>query len=187
MSTQQVFPKTSYRATQLPCGLDVVKTWVAIQLTDEKNKPVPKAKYVIIFPDGTQKEDELDDNGYAYFGDLDPGLCQVAFPELSPYCELVTSVSQSKRTDDSLGGNVGAGGVALPPKLESIDIQLLDESGKKGVPNERYQITTPDGDVAQGFLDGDGKAHLDGISTAGNCLIRFPDMDGSFVSFVESK
>lgn len=185
MSTQQVFPKSSMKTVILPCGLEAVKTWVAVQLVDEDNKPVPKRKFRIRFPNGVEEEHELDDNGYKYFGDLDPGECEVAFPELDPYCELVTSVTASKRTDPTLAGGV-RGVLGGPAPLASITIELRDEPGKP-VAKERYRLKLPDGDIAQGFLDDDGKRTVHGISTAGSCEVSFPDIDGEYVAWVDSK
>lgn len=184
MSTQPVFPRFGLKDTVLDCGLKAVKTWIAVQLVDENNKPVPLAKFRIRFPDGKEEEHQLDDKGYKYFGNLDPGECEIGFPELEPYCELVTSITASKRTDPTLGGGItGLVGVAAP--LESITIELKSDAGAP-VPKERYRLKTPDGDIAQGFLEDSGKTTIHGIS-AGDCEVSFPDIDQDYVSWVESK
>src|SRR4030095_13869414 len=110
MSTWSIFPTSSYNSTTSTCPLKVVKTWVAIKLVDENDKPIPRAKYIIILPDGTRKEDYLDDNGYAYFDELTPGVCDVAFPELDPFHSFHNSLTTSKRIEDlrtGVSGTVG--------------------------------------------------------------------------------
>jgi type VI secretion system secreted protein VgrG len=59
-----------------------------------------------------------------------------------------------------------------------IAIQLVDEEGNP-VPGEQYSITLPDGSVASGSLDGNGKARVDGIPDPGSCKVTFPNLDQS--------
>ena len=192
------FPKTGYKAVVAPCPLTVLKTWVAIKLVDEKNKPIGRVKYIIVFPDGTRKEDLLDDDGYAFFSGIPHGDCSVGFPDFDPFWELVSSITVSTRMDPTLAGWVpqplqpglsglpGLSGVSKLPAPESIRIQLLDEHDN-GVPGEKFQIKLPNGDLAQGFLNPHGVAHVDGIIPGGDCQISFPDMNSSFVSFLKSE
>lgn len=58
------------------------KSWIEIRLVDEKNKPVPGVAYRIQLPDGAIRSGSLDEDGSAYVGGIDPGQCQVTFPEL---------------------------------------------------------------------------------------------------------
>ena len=58
------------------------KTWIEIELVDEKERPVPKERYRIQLPDGTTVEGTLDVAGRARLDGLDPGQCQVSFPDL---------------------------------------------------------------------------------------------------------
>ncbi|MBZ4420680.1 carboxypeptidase-like regulatory domain-containing protein [Myxococcus sp. RHSTA-1-4] len=57
-------------------------TWLAIELKDEEGKPVPYARYVVTLPDGGTREGTLNKNGYARVDGVNPGQCQVSFPEL---------------------------------------------------------------------------------------------------------
>jgi hypothetical protein len=57
-------------------------TWLAIELKDEQGKPVPHARYVVTLPDGGTREGTLNKNGYARVDGVNPGQCQVSFPEL---------------------------------------------------------------------------------------------------------
>lgn len=57
-------------------------TWLAIELKDAEGRPVPHARYVVTLPDGDTREGTLNKNGYARVDGVNPGQCQVTFPEL---------------------------------------------------------------------------------------------------------
>lgn len=61
---------------------DKKKSWIAIKLVDENNFCVPGEAYRVTLPDGTNVEGDLDEKGYACVKGIDPGTCQVTFPEL---------------------------------------------------------------------------------------------------------
>lgn len=69
---------------QRPHREDDNKTsWIEIQLVDEEDNPVPGEVYRIILPDGqTVAEGTLDENGFARVNGIDPGTCQITFPDL---------------------------------------------------------------------------------------------------------
>lgn len=58
-------------------------TWVAIELVDDDvpPRPVPYARYRLTLPDGSTREGSLDAMGLARVTGIDPGTCQVTFPE----------------------------------------------------------------------------------------------------------
>jgi hypothetical protein len=58
------------------------KSWIAIKLVDEDGKPVPGEEYCIILPDGSPMEGDLDKRGFAKVKGIDPGTCQITFPNL---------------------------------------------------------------------------------------------------------
>ena len=60
-----------------------VKTWITIRLVDDSDPPraIAGARYRIKLPDGTVREGRLDASGIAHHGGLDPGTCEVSFPE----------------------------------------------------------------------------------------------------------
>jgi type VI secretion system secreted protein VgrG len=58
------------------------KTWIEIELIDDDGNPVPGAKYEITLPDGRIYPGTLDNKGCARVDGIDPGTCQVTFPEL---------------------------------------------------------------------------------------------------------
>jgi hypothetical protein len=57
------------------------KTWIAIELVGEDDKPVPGVPYRIILVDGTIAEGTLDGKGAARIDGIDPGTCVVTFPD----------------------------------------------------------------------------------------------------------
>jgi type VI secretion system secreted protein VgrG len=59
------------------------KSWIEIQLNDEDGNPIPGEPYKITLPDGTTIADgTLDNKGFARVDNIDPGTCQVTFPNL---------------------------------------------------------------------------------------------------------
>jgi len=59
------------------------KSWIEIQLNDEEGNPIPGEPYKITLPDGTTIADgTLDNKGFARVDNIDPGTCQVTFPNL---------------------------------------------------------------------------------------------------------
>jgi hypothetical protein len=58
-------------------------TWVRIVLVDDSDppQPVPFKRYVIELPDGSVREGRLDANGAAALTGIDPGVCEVSFPD----------------------------------------------------------------------------------------------------------
>jgi len=58
-----------------------VKTWVAVELVDEEDAPMMFERYTIKLPDGTTQEGRLDGNGRVRFNGIDPGTCEITFPD----------------------------------------------------------------------------------------------------------
>jgi hypothetical protein len=57
-------------------------TWIAIELVDDQGKPIPRERFRIELPDGSFVEGQLDAGGRARLDDLDPGTCQITFPDM---------------------------------------------------------------------------------------------------------
>ncbi|MCH7704889.1 MAG: type VI secretion system tip protein VgrG [Planctomycetes bacterium] len=57
-------------------------TWIEIKLVDEEGEPIPSERYKITLPDGTEKEGSLDANGKARVDGIEPGSCEITFPDL---------------------------------------------------------------------------------------------------------
>lgn len=58
----------------------VKKSWIGIKLVDQNNHPVPGEQYQVELPDGKKVKGKLDANGIAMIKDVDPGTCEVSFP-----------------------------------------------------------------------------------------------------------
>ena len=59
------------------------KHWIEIELVDEDGNAVPGEPYRITLPDGTTVADgTLNEKGWARVDHIDPGTCQVTFPNL---------------------------------------------------------------------------------------------------------
>jgi hypothetical protein len=58
------------------------KTWIEIELVDEEDNPVPGEKYKITLPDDKVAQGTLDNNGFARVEGIEPGTCQITFPNL---------------------------------------------------------------------------------------------------------
>lgn len=57
------------------------KTWIEIELIDPNGQPVPHERYKLTLPDGSVKWGRLDSFGKARVERLQPGTCQVTFPD----------------------------------------------------------------------------------------------------------
>lgn len=55
--------------------------WIAVSLVDEAGAPMPGAKFRVTFPDGGALDGLLDKNGKVRIEGIDPGSCQVTFPD----------------------------------------------------------------------------------------------------------
>lgn len=58
------------------------KTWIEFQLLDNNDKPIANERYIAKLTDGSTKTGNLDANGSARFTGLDPGNCDISFPDL---------------------------------------------------------------------------------------------------------
>ena len=69
-------------ATLAPIVGDQTKTFIEIEMVDDKGRPVPDLAYRIEAPDGKQYEGTLDADGKARVDDIEPGNCRITFPDL---------------------------------------------------------------------------------------------------------
>ncbi|NNF00937.1 MAG: type VI secretion system tip protein VgrG [Pyrinomonadaceae bacterium] len=59
------------------------KSWIEIKLEDDEGNPVPGEKYLVTLPDGsTVASGTLDSKGEARVESIDPGNCQITFPDM---------------------------------------------------------------------------------------------------------
>jgi hypothetical protein len=57
------------------------KSWIEIYLFTSDGKPVAGEKYRIKMPDGSVEEGKLDPFGHAEYYGINPGTCEVSFPD----------------------------------------------------------------------------------------------------------
>lgn len=57
------------------------KTWVEIELVNQRGKPVGGAVYRLKLPDGTLRQGKLDNDGRIRVPGIDPGTCEICFPD----------------------------------------------------------------------------------------------------------
>lgn len=142
------------------------KTWIEIELVDTEGKPVPNERYWILLPDGSAREGRLNAEGRAYFGDLDPGECDVRFPDLDN--DAVAAPGEPAKPKAR----------QLPPpkpRKTWVEIELLGMDGA-AIPGELYRIALPDGTSVEGRLNERGRARVAGIDP-GSCTVTFPELD----------
>jgi hypothetical protein len=58
------------------------KTWVEFRLVDQDGKPVGNVGYQVTLPDGEVFRGRLNAQGMVRFDRIDPGECQISFPEI---------------------------------------------------------------------------------------------------------
>ena len=60
------------------------KSWVEIELFDQKNSPVAHQRFRVVPPGEAAKPIDgfLDDKGFARIAGIDPGICKITFPDL---------------------------------------------------------------------------------------------------------
>jgi len=75
-------PVKPYKPPQTEEEKEQKTSWIEIRLRDQEDQPIPGEKYRITLPDGTVAEGTLDENGEARVEGIDPGTCEVTFPEL---------------------------------------------------------------------------------------------------------
>jgi hypothetical protein len=56
--------------------------WIEIALVDRRGEPVAGEAYRVLLPDGAVREGRLDADGRARLTDIEPGACEVTFPNL---------------------------------------------------------------------------------------------------------
>jgi type VI secretion system secreted protein VgrG len=62
---------------------DPAKTnWVGVELVDQDGNPVPRRRYKVKTPKGQVQESFLDENGKARIEGIDPGTCEISFPDI---------------------------------------------------------------------------------------------------------
>ncbi len=58
------------------------KTWVQFELVDAEGAGIGGARYRLQLPDGSVREGSLDGDGSVRVPNIDPGTCQISFPDI---------------------------------------------------------------------------------------------------------
>lgn len=149
--------------------------WVEVELVDEAGAPVAGERCRIVLPDGTERHARTDHNGLVRIDRAVAGSCTITFPELDD------------RAIAPLTGLARAG-AQIPPSASFanrahhwIEVELVDDSGA-GVAGELCEITLPTGKQLRRRTDADGVVRMSRLAAAGNCDIRFPELDADAVA-----
>ena len=82
-SPPEYFFRVIIRSNQEDSGLLEFKDWIEINLVDMDGQIMPNEDYVLYLPDGSQRSDTVDDQGYAREEDVPPGEYMVDFPNVT--------------------------------------------------------------------------------------------------------
>ena len=80
--------KGKYGKVQLPAskpaedGGEEKTSWIEFEMVDEDDQPVAGVAYKVKLPDGSETSGHLDGNGFTRIESIDPGQCEISFPEL---------------------------------------------------------------------------------------------------------
>ena len=75
-------PKKAHKKAETDDEDDEKTAWIEIELIDEADEPVPSEKYEITLPDGSVAKGTLDGDGFARVDGIEPGSCEISFPDL---------------------------------------------------------------------------------------------------------
>ena len=75
-------PAKPYKPPQTEEEKEKKTAWIAIELVDEEDEPVAREKYEIKLPAGSVKKGTLDGKGFARVDRIEPGTCEITFPNL---------------------------------------------------------------------------------------------------------
>lgn len=86
LTAQEVLPSpaVSQEVTEpAPEETDEETTWVAIEVVDQEGNPAKDVRYSITLPDGSVETGSTDANGQARYSGIEPGTCDITFPDLA--------------------------------------------------------------------------------------------------------
>jgi hypothetical protein len=142
-----------------------------------EGNPMPGERYWIKLPDDTVREGALDRFGRAYFGDLDPGECEIRWPDMDDEALTDRPARLGWAPEPEPEPATPAAARARPKSW--VEIALVDDEGMP-VPGERFALRLPDGTLREGRLDDEGRARFTDID-AGECELRWPDLEDEAV------
>ncbi len=74
--------KKDVKGAEFPPPEEKETTWIEIELVNEADQPVPSERYEIKQGDEIIKKGTLDVNGHARVTVVEPGSCEICFPDL---------------------------------------------------------------------------------------------------------
>jgi hypothetical protein len=176
---------------------EVERTFIAIELVDQDGQPVANRPFRILLPNNAVQEGRTDREGKAKVKGIEPGTCEIVFPELYDEDFAWKPALPGKRDVVEKGPVLAPFHSAAPdedeafefvdppidpdpepeplPELDDwISFQLVDGSGAP-LRNERYRLVLPDGTSREGVVNPQGFARLEGIDPPGACELFLPD------------
>jgi uncharacterized protein (DUF2345 family) len=146
--------------------------FVEVELLDEAGAPVQGERCRIVLPNGSERFERTDHDGLVRVDRTVAGQCTITFPDLDAGATGPLTRVERQGTQ------------VVPSKLEKtqhwLEVELLGEDGA-AIAGERCEITLPDGEVLRRKTDASGLVRVPRIATAGDCEIRFPDIDAGAI------
>jgi phage tail tube protein FII len=147
--------------------------WIEVELLDESEQPVFGERCRIVLPDGREVYERTDRNGLVRVDRTVVGQCTISFPDLD-------AGALGQLTRIARQGTQIAPTKPKSPKRHWIEVELVGEDGV-AIANERCEITLPDGTIVMRKTNADGLVRIAKLTEAGDCQIRFPDIDAGAV------
>jgi hypothetical protein len=82
VSTQETLAEEEVLTSEKKTPVQKKTHWIEIKLIDTEGNPIAGERYRIRLPDGAVEEGYLDSFGHAEYNNINPGTCQVTFPDL---------------------------------------------------------------------------------------------------------
>jgi hypothetical protein len=149
--------------------------WIEVELVDESGAPVVGERCRIALPDGTERFEKTNRDGLIRVDRTVAGQCTISFPDLD--AGAIAPLSSLARQ----GTQVAPSESFAPRENHWVEVELVDERGV-GVANELCEIELPTGELIKRRTNREGLVRVPRIATAGDCKIRFPELDAGAVA-----
>jgi uncharacterized protein (DUF2345 family) len=159
-------------AQAVPSKPKTTRHWIEVELLGEDGAAIAGERCEITLPDGEVLRRKTDASGLVRVPRIAmSGDCEIRFPDIDAGAlEALTSVARA-------GTQAQVAAVAKPKQTNHwIEVELVGEDGA-AIAGERCEITLPDGQVVRRKTDASGMVRVPRIAVAGDCEIRFPDID----------
>ena len=109
-----------------------VKTWIEIELVDLEGEPVPGARYWIQLTDGSIREGWLDHRGQARVDGLDPGMCEIRWPDHDEEAVALATIALAPPPPEEAPFDPGS---PTPSDIDAAaQARALEQAARDGVP-----------------------------------------------------